>query len=152
MNAKKAKKKTARKKAAAKKSRAKHSAVKKAAAKKSAAKKAGGRAREIGQHIGYRYDVNLTPDMSKCTPFLKRYMDVMGWDDLNWLEDVHMGFEAGKPAVFDRNINGWVRVPANLKLPKDQQSRDMIARELLVKFQMSKTHPMVDLMEAYRKF
>ncbi|MGR3913169.1 MAG: hypothetical protein OD918_01350 [Gammaproteobacteria bacterium] len=106
----------------------------------------------MGQHIGYRYDVNLTPDMAHCTPFLKQYMEVMGWDDLNWLEDVHMGFEAGKPAVFDRNINGWVRLPANLKLPSDQQARDMIARELLVKFQMSRTHPMVDLMNAYRKF
>ncbi|MGR3984043.1 MAG: hypothetical protein OD817_02115, partial [Gammaproteobacteria bacterium] len=110
MNAKKAKKKTVRKK----------TAVKKPAAKKAAGKSGGGREQEIGQHIGYRYDVNLTPDMSLCTPFLKRYMEIMGWDDLNWLEDVHMGFEAGKPAVFDRNINGWVRVPANLKLPKDQ--------------------------------
>jgi hypothetical protein len=24
----------------------------------------------------------------------------MGWDDLNWLEDVHMGYEEGRPAVF----------------------------------------------------
>ena len=28
----------------------------------------------------------------------------------------------------------------------------MIARELLVKFQMAKTHPMVDLRKAYEKF
>ena len=33
-------------------------------------------------------------------------MEVMGWDDLNWLEDVHMGYEDGNPAVFDRNNNG----------------------------------------------
>ena len=33
----------------------------------------------------------------------------MGWSDLNWLEDVHMGYEEGKPAVFDRNINGLSR-------------------------------------------
>ena len=106
----------------------------------------------IGQHIGYRYDVNLVPDMDRCTPFLTRYMDVMGWQDLNWLEDVHMGYEEGKPAVFDRNINGWVQVPAAIKLPDNQQDRDMIARELLIKFQMSPNHPMVDLMKAYRKF
>ena len=49
------------------------------------------REKEIGQHIGYRYDVNLVPDMDLCTPFLRKYMEVMGWDDLNWLEDVHMG-------------------------------------------------------------
>ena len=110
------------------------------------------REQEIGQHIGYRYDVNLVPDLDRCTPFLTKYMEVMGWEDLNWLEDVHMGYEEGKPAVFDRNINGWVQVPTNMELPDNQQDRDMIARKLLVKFQMSKNHPMVDLMEAYRKF
>ena len=48
----------------------------------------------IGQTIGYRYDVNLLPDYSRLTPFLKKYIEAMGWDDLNWLEDVHMGYEA----------------------------------------------------------
>lgn len=110
------------------------------------------REKDIGQHIGYRYDVNLVPDMDRCSDFLRRYMEIMGWEDLNWLEDVHMGYEEGKPAVFDRNINGWVQVPADIELPDNQQDRDMIARELLVKFQMSKSHPMVDLMNAYRKF
>lgn len=111
-----------------------------------------GREKDIGQHIGYRYDVNLVPDMDRCPEFLKKYMKIMGWDDLNWLEDIHMGYEEGQPAVFDRNINGWVQVPQDLKLPDNQQDRDMIARELLVKFQMAKTHPMVDLMNAYKKF
>jgi hypothetical protein len=106
----------------------------------------------IGQHIGYRYDVNLVPDMERCTPFLHRYMETMGWTDLNWLEDVHMGYEEGNPAVFDRNINGWVTIPDNIELPDNQQDRDMIARELLVKFQMSTSHPMVDLRKAYEKF
>ena len=106
----------------------------------------------IGQHIGYRYDVNLVPDMERCPPFLKKYMEVMGFSDLNWLEDVHMGYEEGNPAVFDRNINGWVTIPDNIELPDNQQDRDMIARELLVKFQMAKSHPMVDLRKAYEKF
>ena len=69
------------------------------------------REKEIGQHIGYRYDVNLVPDYQRLTPFLKHYIETMGWTDLNWLEDVHMGYEEGRPAVFDRNINGWVSVP-----------------------------------------
>jgi len=69
-----------------------------------------------------------------------------------WLEDVHMGYEEGKPAVFDRNINGWVRVPDTITLPDNQQDRDMIARELLIKFQMSDRHPLVQLREAYRKY
>jgi hypothetical protein len=110
------------------------------------------REKEIGQHIGYRYDVNLVPEMDRCTDFLRKYMEVMGWVDLNWLEDVHMGYEEGNAAVFDRNINGWVTIPDDIDLPDNQQDRDMIARELLVKFQMSKSHPMVDLMKAYRKF
>ena len=110
------------------------------------------REKEIGQHIGYRYDVNLVPDYARITPFLSKYMEVMGWDDLNWLEDVHMGYEEGMPAVFDRNINGWVRVPDSIELPDNQQDRDMIARELLIKFQMSDRHPLVTLRKAYMKF
>ena len=54
------------------------------------------REKEIGQHIGYRYDVNLLPDYKRLTPFLKKYMEFMGWEDLNWLEDVHMGYEEGR--------------------------------------------------------
>lgn len=110
------------------------------------------REKEIGQHIGYRYDVNLLPDYKRLTPFLKKYLELMGWDDLNWLEDVHMGYEEGKAAVFDRNVNGWVVVPPSIKLPDNQQDRDMIARELLIKFQMSRKHPLVDLKKAYAKF
>ena len=110
------------------------------------------REKEIGQHIGYRYDVNLVPDYERITPFLKKYLEVMNWQDLNWLEDVHMGYEEDNPAVFDRNINGWVTVPKEMELPDNQQDRDMIARELLIKFQMSKRHPMVVLKENYGKF
>ena len=110
------------------------------------------REKEIGQHIGYRYDVNLLPDYKKLTPFLKKYMELMGWDDLNWLEDVHMGYEEGRPAIFDRNVNGWITIPPDLKLPEDQQGRDMLAREMLIKFQMSKRNPLVTLMDTYRKF
>jgi len=110
------------------------------------------REKMIGQHIGYRYDVNLLPDYKRLTPFLKKYIERMGWDDLNWLEDVHLGFEGSQPAVFDRNINGWVTTPKNMKLPKDQQDRDMIARELLIKFQMSPNHPLMTLKKAFKKF
>ena len=115
-------------------------------------KKETAREKMIGQSIGYRYDVNLLPDYSKLTPFLKKYIEAMGWDDLNWLEDIHMGYEEAKPAVFDRNINGWVRVPDTINLPDNQQDRDMIARELLLKFQMSDRHPLVALRKAYTKF
>ena len=89
-------------------------------------KKETAREKMIGQSIGYRYDVNLLPDYKKMTPFLKKYVEAMGWDDLNWLEDVHMGYEEGRPAVFCRNANGWVTIPSSIKLPDNQQDRDMI--------------------------
>jgi hypothetical protein len=107
--------------------------------------------KEAGQHIGYRYDVNLLPNYSRLTPFLKKYMELMGWDDLNWLEDVHLGYEEGRAAVFDRNLNGWVTVPDSIVLPENQQDRDMVARELLIKFQMSRRNPLVALKDAYDK-
>ena len=81
-------------------------------------KKETAREKMIGQSIGYRYDVNLLPDYSRITPFLKKYVEAMGWDDLNWLEDVHMGYEDDRPAVFDRNANGWVTIPKKIIAPK----------------------------------
>jgi len=63
-----------------------------------------------------------------------------------------MGYEDGNAAVFDRNINGWVRVPDSIELPADEQDRHMLARELLVKFQMSDRNPLTGLRKAYRKF
>ena len=110
------------------------------------------REKEIGQHIGYRYDVNLVPDYSRLTPFLEKYLETMGWHDLNWLEDVHLGYEEGRAAVFDRNINGWVTVPPDIALPDNQRDRDMLARELLIKFQMSSSNPLVALKSTYEKF
>lgn len=107
--------------------------------------------KQTGQHVGYRYDVNLLPDYSRLTPFLEKYIETMGWDDLNWLEDVHLGYEEGRAAVFDRNLNGWVTVPETIVLPENQQDRDMVARELLVKFQMSQHNPLVALKDVYDK-
>ena len=35
------------------------------------------REKDIGQHIGYRYDVNLVPDLKFITPFLQEYIDCL---------------------------------------------------------------------------
>ena len=35
------------------------------------------REKMIGQSIGYRYDVNLLPDYTKMTPFLKKYVEAL---------------------------------------------------------------------------
>ena len=58
----------------------------------------------------------------------------------------------GKPSIQRPRKSRWVSVPEDLALPDNQQDRDMIARELLIKFQMSERHPMVQLNKAYRKF
>ena len=121
-----AKKKAAKKKAAAKKSTAKKSAAKDIDHFMKTDGLDSEREKTIGQHIGYRYDVNLVPDYKRVTPFLEKYMKIMGWSDLNWLEDVHMGYEENRAAVFDRNINGWVTVPEEMDLPDNQQDRDCL--------------------------
>ena len=92
-------------------------------------KKETAREKMIGQSIGYRYDVNLLPDYNKMTPFLKKYRS----DDLNWLEDVHMGYEEGRPQYFVETRMAGCN-SSSIKLPNNQQDRDMIARELLVSF------------------
>jgi hypothetical protein len=53
-----------------------------------------------GAQIGYRYGINLLPDCPRLTPFLEKHMQIMGWADLSWLEDVHMGFEEDRPGGF----------------------------------------------------
>ena len=54
--------------------------------------------------------------------------------------------------MFDRNLNGWVTVPPDIALPDNQRDRDMLARELLIKFQMSSSNPLVALKSTYEKF
>ena len=115
-------------------------------------KKETAREKMIGQTIGYRYDVNLLPDYSRITPFLKKYIEAMGWDDLNWLEDVHMGYEEDRPTVFDSSANGWVTIPKKIKLQKKQKDTDIIEKERLIKVTRYPSHPKVDLKKSYRKF
>jgi hypothetical protein len=42
-------------------------------------------------------------------------------------------------------------VPPNISLPDNQQDRDMLARELLIKFQMSKRNPLIALNSMHTK-
>ena len=79
------------------------------------------REKEIGQHIGYRYDVNLVPDYNRVTPFLRKYLEVMGWSDLNWLEDVHLGYEEGRAVALRY---GDVGSPLASRRPIDVQAAE----------------------------
>ena len=56
------------------------------------------------------------------------------------------------PLFFAEMLMAGLLFQKKIKLPNNQQDRDMIARELLVKFQMSPNHPLVDLKKAYIKF
>ena len=55
--------------------------------------------------------------------------------------------------IFIRDISSKNKFHSALKikLPKNQQDRDMLARELLIKFQMSPNHPLVQLKRTYAK-
>ena len=57
-----------------------------------------------------------------------------------------------KETAREKMIGQTIGYRYDVNLLPDQQDRDMIARELLVKFQMSPNHPLVDLKKAYRKF
>ena len=65
-----------------------------------------------------------------------------------------MGYEGGVTAAVCSTATSTAGCvsPTTSSSPNNQQDRDMIARELLIKFQMSKRHPMVQLREAYKKF
>ena len=76
----------------------------------------------------------------------------MGLEDLQLVWDVHIVYDAGMPAVFCRNDNCSVSIPKSIQLPENLPDSDMLAIELLVKFQMSPKHPLVDLKKAYLKF
>ena len=54
--------------------------------------------------------------------------------------------------VCSLNILVERHLPSSTELPDNQQDHDMIARELLIKFQMSDRHPLSDLRKAYMKF
>ena len=108
-------------------------------------KKETAREKMIGQTIGYRYDVNLLPDYKRLTPFLKKYVEAMGWDDLNWLEDVHMGYEENRPAVFDRNANGWVTIPKSIKLPNNNMENAIKESVKLLDRDDFKNYNIIDL-------
>jgi len=86
------------------------------------------REKEIGQHIGYRYYVN--PCRYNGDALLKKYLEIMGWDDLNCWR-VHMATRGAGRRLRPQHNAG---VTSDIKLPDNQQDRDMIARELLIKF------------------
>ena len=86
---------------------------------KSGRRCASDREKQIGQHIGYRVQRQSgTPVYRRrLTPFLKQYIEVMGWDVIELAGRRAHGVRGGQAGGRGRNINGSVQVPENMRTP-----------------------------------
>ena len=73
-----------------------------------------------GQTFPYQFDRSLVDDVDliAATP----------GEDLNWLEDVHLMYEDGIPAVFDRYTNAFIKI--HFEIPPGRE--DEYARKVLI--------------------
>ena len=74
-----------------------------------------------GHRFPYQEDRSLVEDidLDELTP----------GEDLNWLEDIHLLEEDGKPAVFDRYSSSFLKI--YFEIPKGRE--DEMARKVLMK-------------------
>ena len=97
----------------------------------------------VARGYGMADVANAVPVQARLTTFrVGSITKVLTWIAI--LQQV----EAGKLDL-DADIQTYLD---DIQLPDNQQDRDMMAREMLIKFQMSPDHPMVTLNKAYRKF
>ena len=73
-----------------------------------------------GRTFPYQFDRSLVDDVDliAATP----------GEDLNWLEDVHLMYEDGVPAVFDRYTNAFLKI--HFEIPEGRE--DEYARKVLI--------------------
>jgi hypothetical protein len=74
-----------------------------------------------GRTFPYQYDRLLVDDIDLVT-------ETPG-QDINWIEDVHLMYEDGGPAVFDRYTNAFLKI--YFEIPDGRE--DEYARKVLVK-------------------
>lgn len=74
-----------------------------------------------GRTFPYQFDRSLVEDvdLTAATP----------GEDINWLEDIHLMYEDGVPAVFDRYTNAFLKI--HFDIPEGQE--DDYARKVLIK-------------------
>lgn len=74
-----------------------------------------------GRTFPYQFDASLVEDidLQEATP----------GQDINWLEDIHMMYEDGQPAVFDRYTNAFLKI--YFDVPEGRE--DELARKVLIK-------------------
>jgi hypothetical protein len=69
-------------------------------------------------------------------------------EDLNWLEDIHLLEEDGKPAVFDRYSNSFLKI--YFEIPKGRE--DEMARKVLMKHLIEGNSYGIQLKAQHAKF
>ena len=68
--------------------------------------------------------------------------------DINWLEDVHLMYEDGVPAVFDRYTNAFIKI--YFEIPEGRENE--YARKVLIKHLQSGNSYGIALKDRYCKF
>jgi len=93
-----------------------------------------------GQRFPYQEDIALVEDvdLDAATP----------GEDLNWLEDIALLEEDGKPAVFDRYSNAFLKI----YFPIPEGREDELARKVLVTHLQSGNSYGIKLKEQHTKF
>ena len=93
-----------------------------------------------GRRFDYQEDISLVQDID--------LMAATPGKDLNWLEDVELLEEDGKPAVFDRYSNSFLKI----YFPIPAGHEDEIARKVLIKHLQSGNSYGIALKERHCKF
>ena len=93
-----------------------------------------------GHRFPYQEDISLIEDVDllAATP----------GEDINWLEDVTLLEEDGRPAVFDRYSNSFLK----LYFPIPDGQEDEIARKVLIKHLQSGNSYGIQLKDKHCKF
>ena len=93
-----------------------------------------------GRRFPYQEDLALVEDVD--------LMAATPGDDLNWLEDVGLLEEEGRPAVFDRYSNSFIKI----YFPIPAGREDEIARKVLITHLQSGNSYGIALKERHCKF
>jgi hypothetical protein len=93
-----------------------------------------------GKRFPYQEDISEIEDID--------LMALTPGEDLNWLEDIELLEEEGKPAVFDRYSNSFLKI--YFKIPKGRE--DEIARKVLMAHLTSGNSYGIRLKETHAKF
>ena len=93
-----------------------------------------------GKRFEYQEDISLVEglDLMELTP----------GRDLNWLEDIHLLEEDGRPAVFDRYSNSFLKI--YFDIPEGRG--DELARKVLMKHLISGNSYGIQLKEKHCKY